>query len=215
MTERAILFGAGGHAKVVLEAWRAAHPAGEIVVLDDDPAAIGRHLLGVALAGGRSWLDHNWADAPVIPAIGDNDKRAALIETLKAMGRGLASVVHPTAIVSPTATIGVGSFLAPGAIVNAESQLGEGVIINTGASVDHDCRIGTAAHIAPGARLCGGVTVGPRALIGTGSAVIPGIAIGECAVIGAGSVVLREVPAGARWAGCPARAIGRPGSAFA
>ncbi|HEX8654759.1 MAG TPA: acetyltransferase [Allosphingosinicella sp.] len=207
MAARLILFGSGGHAKVVLEAIRAAHPECEVAILDDDPEAAGRNLLGEAVHDGRAWLKDNWPDAGVVPAIGTNSARSALIDWLDGAGRALASVVHPSAIVSPSISVGAGAFLAPGAIVNAETILGKGAIVNTGASIDHDCRIGVAAHIAPGAHLCGGVRVGARSLIGAGATVIPGVAIGADVVVGAGSVVIADVPDGARVAGCPARPL--------
>jgi sugar O-acyltransferase (sialic acid O-acetyltransferase NeuD family) len=206
MTTRLILFGSGGHAKVVLEAALARSPGAEIAILDDDESAAGRTLLGHPVRGGRAWLAA-WPDAPVVPAIGSNAARAALIDWLEEQGRTLVSIVHPSATVSPSARIGPGCFLAAGAVVNAEAVLEPGVILNTGASVDHDCRIGRAAHIAPGARLCGNVRVGARALVGTLAAAIPGIAIGADAVIGAGSAVVRDVPQGGRVAGCPARPL--------
>lgn len=207
MAPALILFGSGGHAKVVLEAIRAAMPDCNVVVLDDDPAATGRTLLGLPIVGGRNWLSSNPFRGSVVPAIGANAARAALIEWLAELDRPLATVVHPRAVLSPTAKLGAGAFLAPGAIVNAEARIGEAVIVNTGASVDHDCLIGAAAHIAPGAHLCGSVRVGARTLIGAGATVIPGVAIGADAIVGAGSVVIADLPDGARVAGCPARAL--------
>ena len=207
MEERLILFGAGGHAKVVLEAFLAGCPAGAVVVLDDDPARAGTTLLGHSIRGGRQWLADNWPGVAVMPALGDNRRRDALISELTQIRRPLRSVIHPAATVSPSARIGGGCLLAAGAIVNAEAALEDGVILNTGASVDHDCRIGRSAHIAPGARLCGTVRIGARALVGTSTAIIPGITVGEDAVIGAGSAVVRNVPAGETWAGAPARKL--------
>jgi len=207
MADRLILFGAGGHAKVVAEAYLARVPDGALVVLDDDAERVGTRLLGHEIVGGREWLSGNWPGIAVHPALGDNRRRWELIETLKAIGRPLRTVIHPATIVSASARIADGAFLAPGAIVNAEAEIGEGAILNTGASVDHDCRIGQCAHIAPGARLCGTVSVGARALVGSATAIIPGIRIGEGAIIGAGSVVIGDIPAAETWAGCPARPV--------
>lgn len=203
--ERIIVYGAGGHAKVVLEAARAAWPGIEIAVLDDDPERAGTALLGIAVRGDESWLNAHWEGAGIVPAIGGNAVRAALVERLRGRGRPLVPLVHPSAIVSPSARIGEGAFVAPGAIVNAEARIGAGAIVNTGASVDHDCRIGESVHVAPGNRLCGDVTVGARTLLGTGTIVLPGIAIGADAIVAAGSVVTRDVQDGARVRGTPAR----------
>lgn len=204
--ERLILFGAGGHAKVVLDALL--RGGREVVgLIDDDPAAIGRLVLGLPVLGTRAVLTEEWAGAAIVPALGVNAARTALLDWLRGAPHPLASAIHPQAVVGAGVSLGGGTFLAAGAVVNPDTQLGEGVIVNTGASIDHDCRIGRAVHIAPGARLCGGVSVGDETLVGTGAMIIPGIHIGARAVIGAGSVVIRDVPDNARIAGNPARAI--------
>jgi UDP-perosamine 4-acetyltransferase len=205
--DRLIVFGAGGHAKVVLEAVMAGFPDCAITVLDDHPDAIPRPPLGLPLPGGRDWLDDHWPGVPVFPAVGNNAARADLIDWLVGSGRDIARVIHPRAELSPSATLGPGGFLAAGAIVNAETVLEAGVIVNTGATVDHDCRIGKGSHIGPGAHLCGGVRVGDRTLIGIGASVVPGIRIGAGAVVGAGAAVTRDVPDGARVGGVPARPL--------
>jgi len=207
MARKVILFGSGGHAKVVIEALRAADPDASLTVLVDDPLAAGRPFMGQIIAGGRDWLAGNWPDADVVPALGNNGIRAALIEDLLKRGRRLATIVHPRATISPSASIAGGCFVAAGAVINAEADLSEGVIVNTCASVDHDCRIGASAHIAPGARLCGTVEVGAGALVGAGSAVIPGRRIGRNAIVGAGSTVVNDIPDDEVWGGSPARPL--------
>ncbi|MDP8993380.1 MAG: acetyltransferase [Pseudomonadota bacterium] len=202
-----ILFGAGGHAKVVLEAVQGARP-GIAVAIVDDAGGGGRTLLGRPVFPAREWMDEHAPGAAIFPSIGDNGARARLLERLTGLARTVDTIVDRRAILSPSAGIGRGVFLAPGAVVNAGARLADAVIVNTGASVDHDCVIGSAAHIAPGARLCGGVEIGARTLVGAGSTLIPGVRIGADVTIGAGSVVLRDVPGGARVAGNPARPIG-------
>ena len=205
MQVRIVIFGAGGHAKVVIEAVRASNPEIEVAIIDDKPSSAAP--LGLVVAGGRDWLADHWPDAAVFIALGNNRTRADLIEWVGRAGRRLATVLHPAATVSPSAELGAGSFVAAGAVITAEAAIGEGAIVNTMASIDHECEIGSSAHIAPGARLCGGVRVGARALVGAGAVIIPGVSVGADAVVGAGSVVVREVAAGARVAGSPARPI--------
>jgi UDP-perosamine 4-acetyltransferase len=208
MSDALILFGSGGHAKVVLEAVRARTPERRVVVIDDNARQGRPAVLGEAVCGGREWLASNLPRARVALGVGDNFTRAQIMEWLAEQGRELETVIHPAAIVGRTTRVGDGSFVAAGAIVIADARLDRGAIVNTAASIDHDCTIGTAAHIAPGARLCGNVRVGARTLIGVGSAVCPGVSIGADVIVGAGSSVIRDLPERGTYAGCPARRIG-------
>ena len=207
MTERIIIFGAGGHAKVVIEALRSSRPGCELLVADDNADASGRTVLGLRVQGGREWVERAAPPAGIAPAIGTNAARAELLAWLARIERRAETVIDASALLSPSAVAGDGVFLAPRAVVNAETRIESGVIVNTGATIDHDCRIDSWAHIAPGAHLCGGVRVGARTLIGAGATIIPGISIGADAVVAAGAVVTRDVPDGARVAGVPARPI--------
>lgn len=208
MTDALIIFGSGGHAKVMIEAVLARSPGRSITILDDDPRAAGRSVNGVPVIGGRDWLASNQPHAPVALGIGANGPRAALLHHLLELGRTLETVIHPAAVVGATVRIGEGAFIAAGAILIADARIGRAAIVNTGASVDHDCEIGEAVHIGPGARLCGNVRVGARSLLGVGSAVRPGVTIGSDVIVGAGSAVVCDLADGGRFAGCPARPIG-------
>lgn len=207
MTGPLIVFGSGGHAKVMIEAVRARSPDRPLTILDDDPRSANRTLLGVPVRGTREWLSSNLPGARIGLGIGDNRARAALIDWLAEQGREVETVIHPSAIVGATAEIGAGAFLAAGSIVIADARIGRAAIINTAASVDHDCEIGEAAHIGPGVRLCGNVRVGDRSLIGVGSAVRPGVIIGDNVTVGAGSAVVCDLADGGVFAGCPARPL--------
>ncbi|MCW5756083.1 MAG: acetyltransferase [Phycisphaeraceae bacterium] len=190
------LIGGGGHAKVVADAARAAglSIAGFV---DDDPRA---NLPGLEHLGPISGAAEPW-----IVCIGDVATRVRVIGTLVGMA---AKVVHPSAILSPSISIGRGVFIGPAAVVNAEAILEEHAIINSGAIVEHDARMGRASHVAPGAVLCGGVEIGTGCLVGAGAVVLPGVAVGDGAVVGAGAVVRANVPARAVVVGVPARVVG-------
>lgn len=206
MADRLIIFGSGGHAKVVAEAALACSPGREIVFLDDAEESRARSIFGIAVSGGRGELE-SLRETPVALGIGDNRARSELMSWLSGQGRSLENVIHPTAVAGPSVEIGAGAFLAAGAIAIADARIGRAAIINTGATVDHDCDIGEAAHIAPGVRLCGNVRVGARTLVGVGSSVKPGISIAADVVLGAGSVVVRDIASAGTYAGNPARLL--------
>lgn len=203
LIDRCLLFGAGGHAKVVLEALRMMRPEARVEVRDDDPAKHGVKILGHAVS--TPCLQGDIGDVDIHVAIGVNDARRRLALASRQAGASLFSIVHPAACLSPSATMGHGVFVAAMAVIGAESRIDEGVIVNHGAIVDHDCRIGAWTHVAPRAVLGGGVRIGAGVLLGSGCIVLPGLEIGEGATVGAGAVVTRSVPPGITIMGVPAK----------
>lgn len=195
------VFGAGGHARVVIDA---AQAAGNAVagVLDDDPARCGARVMGLAVAAEET-------TAPTLAhvAVGDNAARLALHRRLAGRGWRFVSVIHPRACVARSATVAPGAFVAALAVVGPLAALGEGVIVNHGAVVDHDCAVGAGAHVAPNATLGGGCRIGAGALIGAGATVLPGRAVGAGATVGAGAVVTRDVADNTVVIGAPARPL--------
>ncbi|MCI0549163.1 MAG: acetyltransferase [Candidatus Rokubacteria bacterium] len=209
MARELVILGGGGHALVVAEA---ALAAGNSLAgfLDDDPfAPLWTGSPKAPRLGGMDALDllrdpaRGW-----IIGVGDLDLRRALIARLEGLP-GAASVIHPRASVSPSASIGGGTFIGPGAVVHTRARIGEHAIINSGAIVEHECVIGANAHVAPGAALAGRASVGPDTLVGLGARVLPGVAIGARCIIGAGAVVVEDVPDERIAAGVPASTRGR------
>lgn len=200
-----IVIGGGGHATVVFEAARL---EGRRVAgfLDDSPGA---PLSGMAdRLGGFDLLDRaDLARGHVfILGVGELSLRRRLIDRLRVR---LATVVHPRAFVSPTATLGAGVYVGPLAIVHTRARVEEHAILNSACVVEHDCVIGANTHVAPGAALGGSARVGSDTLVGLGSRCLPGVAIGSRCVVGAGAAVVGEITDGALVAGVPARTIER------
>lgn len=201
------LVGGGGHALVVADAARAAGFTVE-AFWDDDPAAV----LGEALprAGSIADLADTESDAPLIVTVGGLASRRNIIDRLG--DRMFATVVHPSATVSPEARLGPGTYVGAGAIVNPRATIGAHGIVNTGAIVEHECAIGENVHLGPRSVLGGAVVVGPETLVGLGAAVLPRVRIGERCVVAAGAVVTHQIPDRTTAVGVPARprAMGGP-----
>lgn len=182
------LFGASGHAKVIIDSLIASgiQVSG---LFDDDPDV--KSLLEFPVFGPFD-ADRLGNDELII-SVGVNNIRKKIVDRLpKDILYGNA--IHPSAIVSNYATLDKGSVVMQGAIIQASSVVGNHCIINTGASVDHDCHLDDFVHISPHATLCGNVTVGEGSWITAGVTIIPGVKIGKWCVIGAGSVVTKDIP---------------------
>lgn len=194
--KRIAVFGAGGHAKVVVDAIDRIGWLAVACVVDDRPQP-GAAVLGHVVAGGRGALlaRRNEMDG-VIVAIGDNRLRREVARWVEAQGLALLSVMHPAAVVSSSAVIGPGSLVMPGAVVNADARVGANVIINTGAIVEHDCVVGDAVHVAPGAVLCGAASIGAGTLVGAGAVVLPGVKVEGDLLVKAGMVAARDMRRG-------------------
>ena len=119
----------------------------------------------------------------------------------------IGAVIHPSAIISPTATLGMGIQVLAGAVIQAGATIGNNVLINTRAVVEHDCQLEQSAVISPSACLCGNVTVRQNAYIGAGATVIQKNEIGSNATVAAGAVVIGEVRENTTVAGVPAQPI--------
>lgn len=196
-----IILGAGGHARVVIDALQRLE-TNVVGICDPTLPAGSPGPLGVLGLGGDEVLErYDPGRVQLVNGIGsagEPSRRIAIFRHLTAKGWRFASVIHPSAVIGGDCRIGSGSHVMAGAILQAGTRIGENVIINTSASVDHDCLISDHVHIAPGATLCGGVTVGMGTHVGSGAVIIQGAAIGENALIGAGTVIKGTIGSNAR-----------------
>lgn len=189
-----ILYGASGHAKVIIDILESNGQKIDFIV-DDNPKVT--ELLGYDVRRNTGEYDE------AIISIGSCEIRKRVVESIK-VSKYLTSV-HPSAVVSPRATIDEGTVVMQGAIVQSCAKIGKHCILNTGASVDHDCEIGDFVHVAPHATVLGGVKVGDASWIGAGAVIKQYITIGKNCMIGAGAVVLKDVPDGTTVVGVPGK----------
>lgn len=210
-----LILGAGGHAKVVMDAIAAGAkseiaPDGFKVTgfIDiEDGSLVGEQILGLRVQGDLSDLPRLRLQGgqAVFPGHGDPATRSKAVEASQKIKYKLPILVHPSGTVSASANIGAGSFVAAGAVVGPDAKLGRYCLINTCASVDHDCVLGEGVHVAVGAHLAGDVRVGANTLIGAGATVIPGIKIGAGVTIAAGAVVVENIPDNTTVMGVPGK----------
>ena len=137
--KRLVILGAGGYGRTVQDI---AHQLSySTIVLDD---ANPDH----PLSSFQSYINYS---TYFIPAFGNNAFRMEWINRVLENGGKLATLIHPTAYVSPKASIACGTVILPHAIINTDVVVGKGCIINLGAIVDHGCVLEEGVHICLGA----------------------------------------------------------------
>ncbi len=190
------LYGASGHAKVIIDILKA--QGTEVAGLIDDNHEL-NELMGYKI------YHEVPLDKSLIISIGSNSIRKIIIEKL--CRNNFAMAIHPSAIISPKSSVGEGSVVMQGAIIQSSASVGRHCIINTASSVDHDCVIEDFVHISPNVTLCGNVFIGEGSQVGAGAVVIPGIKIGKWCLVAAGAVVMRDIPDKVLVIGNPARVV--------
>ena len=143
--KRLVILGAGGYGRTVADAAAQSGQFEPIIFLDDNSAAA--DVVGKC----ADYLNYLNADTVFYPAFGNNKVRMDWLCRLEASGCALLTLVHVTAYVSPTATIGQGTIVLPHAVVNTGVKIGKGCLINCGAIVDHGCVIEDGVHLCLGA----------------------------------------------------------------
>ncbi|MBA2943355.1 acetyltransferase [Paenibacillus sp. CGMCC 1.16610] len=203
-----VVIGEGGHSKVIKDLIHSKSDVKIIAVLDDkydELTVINEIYIGPTSSAHLLLSQRN--HLKFVIAIGNNEVRKSIVTKLGLAKENYVSLIHHTAIVSSSASIGIGTVIMANTIVSADTCVGDHVIINSGAIVEHDNHIGDYAHIAPKATLTGSVTVKEGTMIGAGATVIPGKSIGEWAIIGAGATVISDIPTNSTAVGTPAKII--------
>lgn len=199
-TQDLVILGAGGQAKVVITTARLCG-YDPVAIYDDDENKIGRSFAGVAVVGRICDLPEDFSGQAFI-AIGCNRVRKKIAERLCRAQWPI--LVHPSAFVCETASLGPGTIVCAGSRVMVEVEVGRHSIVNTGANIDHECEIADYCHICPGCNLAGAVKIGEGCFIGTGASIIPLMQIGSWSLVGAGATVIANVPEKVVVVGVPA-----------
>ena len=144
---------------------------------------------------------------PIALGIGSNKIRNKLFKKLEQNSFNIVNLIHPSAVISKSVTIGRGVVVMPNVVINAKTNIGDGVILNSACVIEHENIIGDFVHISPNVSLAGDVKVKELSHVGIGSSIIQGITIGENTIIGAGSVVVNDIDSFKKAYGNPCKEI--------
>lgn len=206
MTKKLALIGGGGHALSLLDILPSPSGAAGYVDFTANP-----DMPLPFLGDDRTFMDTRSSDdweiivTVVSGASCDLSPRRRIIDKYSRYNSPV--IIAPSAIVSPSATLGGGTAVFHRAVVNAGASVGRHCVINTGAIVEHCCSVGDNVFIGPGAIMCGEVSIGDDSYIGAGAIFKPGVKVCAGCVIGAGTVVTGDITLSGTYVGTPARRI--------
>lgn len=212
-----VVYGVGGFGREVAwllhESSSAGSPYVPVCFVDDDPQLHGGSVVGLPIMD-LATARHLYPDAGLVVAIGNPQRRCAVVQRTAAQGWAFPSVAHPTSRRSDYVAIGEGTLLCANAVLTTQIVVGEHVHLNLGCTVGHDVTIGSFCTFSPGVHVSGWVQLGQRVFVGSGAVIVNGtekqpLIVGDDAVIGASACVTHPVPAGQTVVGVPAKPIVR------
>jgi sugar O-acyltransferase (sialic acid O-acetyltransferase NeuD family) len=206
-----VVVGSGGFGRETAEAVRALAAAGIpwrlLGFIDDDPARAGEVIDGTPVLGGREELKR-LPDARLVVCTGRPDNYVSRLRIVSELGfppERYATIVHPSAALSSSSSVGPGTVLLACTVLTAAVRVGAHVAVMPHVTLTHDDIIEDFATLASRSALGGGARISRCAYIGAGAIIGEQRVVGELALVGMGAVVTKNVPAREVWAGVPAR----------
>ena len=202
-----LVIGCGGHSRFLLGLIRDTRFSVRGIIDLENDLGSSEKIMGVPVIGCFDSIDEqyslNYRD--VVLGIGDNRFRKGIFSDLKRAGFKFPNLIHSTAVIDCSASLGVGNVIGPQVVIGAEVTLGNNNIINSGAIIEHQSSIGNHNHVSLSATICGNVSIGDCVFLGANSTVIEKIIISDHTTLGAGGTLISSTKAnGLTLVGCPA-----------
>ena len=195
--KKVILVGAGGHAAELVDYIVFMNQKSEqewevIGLLDDSKSNYDAYDYNFPYLG--SIKHHNVRnDATYIMGIANMKYRRSIIETLVGRGAEFTTIIHPTALISPSAKIGIGCVISHNVSIGPKAIVGDFNLINSRCTIGHDSHIGNFNFLSPQVVTGGFARVDNENFIGTNAAILPGIILGNNNTVAAGMIVDKKI----------------------
>ena len=212
--QRIILIGAGQHCNVVMYNVAAEGKYEIACIAEVDEEKWGKVINGVPVVpfvnfskDAMNKIEEEFHTKLFFISFGAMRWRKKVFEFLSQNGWEAVNIIHPDAVVSPTAKIGKGVLIECGCLITPSPVIGNNVVVNTGSQINHDNIVEDHVYIASGVILSGGVSIGNNTLLDDGVIVTLGTKVGKDSLIGAGAVVTKDIPDGVVAYGNPCKVI--------
>lgn len=142
-------------------------------------------------------------------SMGNNEVRQKLFDALISKGGTLPNLIHPTAHIARSCSMGAGICIDSYAVLQPNTQIGNNTILRHHVLVCHNSTVGEHSFIAAHSIVGAYLTLGNNVFMGLGAIAISDKVktIGHHAVIGAGAVLTKPVIPESIMAGNPARCL--------
>jgi sugar O-acyltransferase (sialic acid O-acetyltransferase NeuD family) len=140
-------------------------------------------------------------------AIGKVSDRWKTIQCIVSQGGHFINLIHPSAVVSPSAKLGTGIAIKAYCVISNEVTIGDYSFLQSSVIVGHDVKIGRYCHINSFSFFGGCSIVNDLCTINAGARLVQNAVIEEGATVGIGSVVLNRVKKGTTVFGIPAKTV--------
>jgi acetyltransferase EpsM len=211
--KKIIIFGFGGQAKMVLDCIKLTKDYKVIGFVSDKNynPSFSKQIKYLGSFENLSKIIKNNGPKNLfgIIGVGDNMMRKKISLKVKKINKRFkwANIIHPSAVISPSATIGFGNMILAGSIISAETKIYNHVSINTGSYIDHNNIFHNFSSTGPGVATGGNVKVGEQSFLGIGCKIKHKILIGANTVIGGQAFVCKNCKPNSLYYGVPARRI--------
>jgi sugar O-acyltransferase (sialic acid O-acetyltransferase NeuD family) len=140
-------------------------------------------------------------------AIGNVNDRKKTCEIILMKGGSFINLIHPTAIISPSAKIGMGVAIKAYSSLASDVRIGNFVYLQSSVILGHDVVIGNFCQVNSFSFFAGYCFIEDLCVINAGAKLIQKSKVETGATVGIGSVVLTRVKAGTTVFGVPAKKI--------
>jgi sugar O-acyltransferase (sialic acid O-acetyltransferase NeuD family) len=153
----------------------------------------------------KGFLDDNLNEELAL-GIAEPHIKEKLVKMLMDKGAKFATVIHPSARICEFCEYGEGLVMYPNSAIGPNCKVGNYVTLLS-SGLGHDAEVDDFVTICSYCGVSGHVKIGKRSFIASHVVLPPSKKVGEDAYVGAGSVVVRNVRAGKKVFGNPAREI--------
>ncbi len=201
------IYGAGATAQELYEMIQSMGTEWNQIVFMDDTQPAGTFLGCKRVPFVQFARDYSYTDAKIVIAVGEPSVRAKMYACVKEHGYQLASIIHPTCILSKSAKVSDGCIVKMHTVISSNAYLAENVYVQSYAVIGHDVVIGQNSMLSGGSFIAGHCTLGENNFLGVHSCIREGVVIGDRVIVAMMAAVMKDIGNDCTVSGNPARVI--------